>query len=80
MPESLEDVKNRLRQSFLGKAGIHGVGVSRARQAIQVYLSPDAGTDQTDLLEQLRKSAAPFPVIVIREDRPRIGEPGEAGA
>jgi hypothetical protein len=71
MPESLEDVKNRLRQSFLGKAGIHGVGVSRAKRAIQVYMSPNAGTDQTNVLEQLRKSASPFPVIVIQEDRPQ---------
>jgi hypothetical protein len=72
MPESLEAVKNRVRQSFLGKAGIHGVGMSRARQAIQVYMSADGRTGQTDVLEQLRKSAAPFPIIVIQEDRPRL--------
>jgi hypothetical protein len=72
MPESIEQVKNRLRKSFLGKAGIHGVGVSRAKQAIQVYVSPGTSVNQADLLEQLRKSAGPFPVIVIEEDRPRI--------
>ena len=76
MPESIEAVKNRLRQSFLGKAGIHGVGLSRAEQAIRVYVSSTAHSDQADFLEQLRRSAAPFRVIVVNEERPRITSEG----
>jgi hypothetical protein len=72
MPESIEAVKDRLRQSFLGKAGIHGVGLRRAEQAIRVYVSSNAESNQADLLEQLRKSAVPFPVIVVKEEPPRI--------
>ncbi len=72
MPESIEEVKDRLRHSFLGKAGIHGVGLSRARQAIRVYVSPDATSSQANLLEQLREAAQPFVVDVIHEDRPRV--------
>jgi len=72
MPESIEAVKDRLRQSFLGKAGIHGVGLSRAEQAIRVYISSKAESDQADLLEQVCKSAVPFRVIVVKEEPPRI--------
>ncbi len=72
MPESIEGVKDRLRQSYLGKCGIHGLGVSRAEQAIRVYVSRQDDADQAGLLEQLRESAKPFGVIVVDEDRPRI--------
>jgi hypothetical protein len=72
MPQSLEEVKDRLRQAYLGKGGIHGLGVSRAKQAIRVYVSPQAVPEQPDVLDQLRESARPFPIIVVREDRPQI--------
>jgi hypothetical protein len=72
MPESLEEVKNRLRQSYLGRGGVHAVGVSRAEQAIRVYVSPEAAPEQPEVLAQLRESARPFAVIVVREDRARI--------
>jgi hypothetical protein len=71
MPPTLEDVKDRLRQAYLGKGGIHAVGVSRAKQAIRVYMSPEAA-GQPRLLDQLREAAKPFQIIVIREARPRI--------
>jgi hypothetical protein len=72
MPDSIDEVKNRLRRSYLGKGGIHGVGVSRAKQAIRVYVSPQAEADQSDVLALMRESASPFPVIVVREDRAQI--------
>ena len=72
MPDSIDEVKDRLRRSYLGKGGIHGVGVSRAKQAIRVYVSPQAEADQSDVLALMRESASPFPVIVVREDRPQI--------
>lgn len=72
MTPSLEDVKNRLRESYLGRGGIHGVGLSRARQAIRVYVSSQAASEQPDVLEQLRDSAKPFPIIVVEEERPRL--------
>jgi hypothetical protein len=73
MSQSLESVKNRLRQSYLGKGGIHGLGLSRAEKAIRVYVDAQAGADESEVIEQLRESARPYPVIVVREDRPRIG-------
>lgn len=70
MSRSLEEVKDRLRELFVGKAGIHGVGISQASKAIRVYIDRDAGTDLETMLEQMRESAAPFPMIVVQEDRP----------
>ena len=70
MPDSIDEVKDRLRECYLGQCGIHAVGVSRAKQAIRVYVSPQTEADQSNMLEQMRESAKPFPVIVIREERP----------
>ena len=72
MPDSIDEVKDRLRRTYLGKAGIHGVGVSRAEHAIRVYVSPQPDAEQSDVLALVRESARPFPVILVREDRPQI--------
>lgn len=72
MGQSLEEVKDQLRRSFLGKGGIHGVGVSRAEHAIRVYVSPDA-IGQPVVLDQVREAAKPYPVIVVTEGRAQIG-------
>ncbi len=76
MPESIEAVKNRLRQVYLGKAGIHGVGLSRVDQAIRVYVSCKTESPEEDLLEQLRRFASPFRVIVVKEMQPHITSEG----
>jgi hypothetical protein len=49
------------------------MGVSRAEKAIRVYVPSQAGAEQSEVLAQLRESARPFPIIVVHEDRPRIG-------
>jgi hypothetical protein len=72
MSESIDAAKKRLRESFLGQAGIHGVGLSRKEKAIRVYVGPTKAEGRTAVLEQLRKSAEPFRVIVVEEDQPRI--------
>lgn len=70
---SLEDIKVRLSQLYLGKDGIHGLGVSRAQQAIKVYLSPEADGDSI-LIGQLREDARPYPLVIIHEERPSAKE------
>lgn len=71
MALSLEQVKSQVRRSFLGKGGIHGVGVSRAEGAIRLYVTRGVG-EEPDLLEQVREAARPYPVLVITEDRPEV--------
>ena len=70
MANTLLDVKDRLR-SFLGKGGIHGLGVSHAQQAIQVYVSPSDNAERTAVLAELKKQAAPYGVVLVEEERPK---------
>jgi hypothetical protein len=70
MALSIDDTKKLLAKRFLGKGGIHAVGVSRPQQSIRVYVSP--GLEQTDVLEELRNLAAPYNVIVVHDERPSI--------
>ena len=72
MADTLQAVKERLKKQYLGKSGVHALGVSRAQNAIQVYLDADAG-DQEATLRDLEQAAAPFKVIVVREGRSQIG-------
>lgn len=65
---SLEEVKDRVRRSYLGKGGIHAVGLSRVEGVVRVYVSP--GEEDQAVLDEVRKLALPFPIVVIREDRP----------
>jgi hypothetical protein len=71
--DSLSETKDRLRQHFLGRGGIHGLGISRAKKAIQVYISPAAAApERKALLDKLKKEAAPFAVLVVEEEKPRL--------
>ena len=72
MSAAIEDEKNHLRRSYLGKSGIHGVGISRTEQAIRVYVGEEAQAEQDSILDQFRNSAAPFRVIIIREGCPQV--------
>ena len=70
MAEPLEAVKNRLRGQYLGKAGIHGIGVSHAEGAIRVYLHQPGHPDRDSVLKQIEADAAPYAVRVIDEQAP----------
>jgi hypothetical protein len=64
MVETLEEARARLQRQYLGKARIHGLGISRKQQAIRVYAAPD-GVEQAKIFEELRESAKPFSVLII---------------
>jgi hypothetical protein len=70
MAEPLEAVKNRLRSRYLGKAGIHGIGLSQADRAIRVYLHEPGHPDRDTVLSQIKAEAAPYAVRVIDEQAP----------
>jgi preprotein translocase subunit SecD len=67
MDETLESVKARISERYLGKAGIHAVGVRRSANAITVYVesTEDAQQEETQsrTLENLRREAVPFAVV-----------------
>ena len=72
---SLEATKRRLSRKYLGKGGIHGIGLSRTRNAVCVHLasSDDAAqaAQQNAVLEELKRDATPYEVLVTSEERAR---------
>ncbi|MGD0013828.1 MAG: hypothetical protein ABSD56_05320 [Bryobacteraceae bacterium] len=67
MAETLESVRERISERYLGKAGIHAVGVRRSANAITVYIQSAVDAQQAETreqtLESLRKDASPYAVL-----------------
>lgn len=70
MCDLLNEVRRRIASEYLGKAGIHGVGMSRSRNAIRLYLVPQAGTEQEETLAEIEQEAAPFQVLIVEDEPP----------
>lgn len=71
---SLEAIKQRLSRKYLGREGIHGIGVSKARKAIRIHLiqnvDPEEQSRQNAVLDKLRQDASPCEVILTFEEMP----------
>jgi hypothetical protein len=72
MSKSIDDVKQRISQDFLGRAGIHGVGIRRSEDAIYLYVTPQRHPDRGQVMDEIRKIAAPFRVTWVEADAPTI--------
>jgi hypothetical protein len=72
MNDPLNEVRNEIARKYLGKAGIHGIGISRARGAIRIYMRPDASAEQQTVLAEVARDAAPFPVLIVASGPPQI--------
>ncbi len=72
MGKSLDELKEQLSNKYLGKAGIHGIGISRLHDAIRVYLQPEAGDEQENILKEIEKEVAPFKVLPVKSNRPTM--------
>lgn len=70
MNKSIEQVKTDLSEEYLGKRGIHAIGYRPAENAIVVYM--EKKEDRGELHEQLKTQAAPYQVIFVEEEPPRI--------
>jgi hypothetical protein len=70
--DTLDAVKQRLRSRYLGRAGIHGLGISPAQNAIRVYINPGQADAARTVLRQLEAEASPHRVIVIQEEPPAL--------
>jgi len=73
--ESLDEIKKRVAAKFLGKSGIHSIGISRAENSVRVYLEPESDNEVEEVLEQIRAEAAPYKVVHIASERPSITRP-----
>jgi hypothetical protein len=69
--DDLERVKSLLGRRYLGKAGIHAMGVRPASNAISVYMAPGSVERHKELLETLKKEAEPFEVVFTEEEPPK---------
>jgi hypothetical protein len=77
---SLEAAKERLSREYLGRAGIHGIGLSKRQNAIRVHLAPGGDPErEAALVEALKRDAAPYAVLVVTEDRATAYPPADSG-
>ena len=76
MTDELRGMKDRLARRFLGRAGVHGLGVRRRENVICVYADAEDTEALRVVLAEIQKEAAPFRVLVIREPPPVTHPPG----
>jgi hypothetical protein len=74
MPEksTLEDVKSLVSEKYLGKAGIHGVGMRRSKAAVTLYVDPEERPDRQEVLGLIEKEIKPFNLLVVEEGQASI--------
>lgn len=72
MPESLEEIQKRLTHKYLGKAGVHGIGIRRSQNVLCIYMQNTSSSEQKILLEEIKNEIAPYEVLAIEEERPTI--------
>lgn len=70
--DELEAAKSRVSRKYLGKAGIHGVGLRRAQSAIAIYVEPGHGPELRELLPAIEREIEPHGLLVIEEGRASI--------
>ena len=75
---SILDAKSRISAKYLGKGGVHGVGVSKERGAIRIHMTApetiEEEKDREELLQNVRKDAAPYEVLTEVEDSASAGK------
>ena len=70
--KSLDEVRQRISCKYMGKAGIHGVGVRRKHNAVCIYFVATCDSEQQMLLEEIEREALPYNVLKIDQERPTI--------
>jgi hypothetical protein len=69
---TLEEVKELISKKYLGKAGIHGVGLRRSKLAVTVYVDPGDRPDLGEALRSIENEIKPFNLLVVQEEQPSI--------
>jgi hypothetical protein len=72
MDKSLDEIKQQLSGKYLGRAGIHSVGISRADNVIRLYARPDDDDALDTVLQEIKAEAAPYDIEVIKSDSASI--------
>lgn len=69
--DDLEKLKTLLSSRYVGKAGIHAVGIRPSANAISVYMAPGSRERYKQILQHLKKEAEPFEVLFTEEEPPK---------
>jgi hypothetical protein len=72
MGKSIDDVKRELSGKYLGRAGIHAIGIARPQKAIRIYYSPQSAPYQSSVFKEIEIEAQPFNVIRIKDKPSKI--------
>ncbi len=70
--KSLTEVHKRVSRRYLGKVGIHGIGVRRKSNALCIHFSSTASPELSRLLKKIENEVAPYRVLTIEEDPPTM--------
>lgn len=68
MNKSIEEVKQSISQKYLGKVGIHAVGVHHKTNSLYIYFDSESD-QQKDILEKIKKEVEPFELVLIKKER-----------
>jgi len=65
----LDQVQERITGKYLGKAGIHGVGIRRKKSAIVLYVEPGAAEEHKHALTKIKEEVEPLNLMIVEEER-----------
>jgi hypothetical protein len=68
---TLSDVKKEVRDTFLGKYGIHGVGIKASNNTVRIYISEESD-DLKAAMDSLKLICAPFSLELVIEEEPKV--------
>lgn len=65
----LEAAKSLVSEKYLGRAGIHGVGLRRSKSAVTLYVDPVEQAERQEVLRSIEEEIKPFKLLVVEEER-----------
>jgi hypothetical protein len=65
----LDQVQERITRKYLGKAGIHGVGIRHKKSAIVLYVEPGAAEEHKNALTKIKEEVEPLNLMIVEEER-----------
>ena len=70
--EASRSLRGRLRTKYIGRAGIHGIGIGIRNAKSIVYVYTDQHSMPDDLVQEIAADADPCEVIIVPERVPLL--------
>lgn len=68
--DALDLVRSKIASQFLGRNGIHAVGLSRRDKAVKIYYNAVSPPDR-HILDAIEQQAHPFAIQFVAEQPPQ---------